>query len=128
MKPLLLAAAAAALCGCATRPPYTDATIGGERQAYIHCAVTKAFSLSSSPEPALHIAQLAVNECEQEKIAVYDKLKTENARRLQAKAFAESYVSELSSTMVSQIAVRLMQVRNRKGSGNIKPSGRSIDI
>lgn len=118
MKLYLLAAAMAAIAGCAVNPSYTDATISPERKAYIHCAVVKAYSRFDTPEAALDIARTAVEECEPQKRAVYDKLLAENASQAQGKLFADSYISELSATMVNHIALRLDEVRVQRKDGS----------
>lgn len=114
VKLYLLAATMAALAGCAVNPSYTDATISPERKAYIHCAVVKAYSRFNAPDATLDIARTAVQECEPQKLAVYDKLLAENAGQAQGKHFADSYISELSATMVSHIALRLDEVRMQR--------------
>jgi hypothetical protein len=125
VKLYLLAATMAAFAGCAVNPSYTDATISPERKAYIHCAVVKAYSRYDAPAAALDIARNAVQECEPQKRAVYAKLLAENAGQAQGKLFADSYISELSATMVSHIALRLDEVRTQRRSGSKTPSRKS---
>jgi hypothetical protein len=117
---LILAGISLSLAGCAIQqwqPPFTDVTVMEERKAYVLCAANNAFSLSGSNEPALHIAQIAIRECELERIAVYDKLSAENAEHREAVSYVNSYMTLLDSTMVNQLALRLMEVRTRKKDG-----------
>lgn len=117
---LILAGISLSLSSCAIQqqqPPFTDATVMAERKAYVRCAVNNAFSLSDSDEPALHIAQIAVRECELERAAVYDKLSAENADHQDAVSYVNSYMHLLDTTMVNHLAARLMEARVRKKSG-----------
>lgn len=87
--------------------------------------MTKAFSLSDTAEPALDIAQVAVRECDLEKIAVFHKLSAENAGKPDGRSYAAAYVNELHTTMVSHIAVKLMEARTRKRAGE-RTDGRAM--
>lgn len=118
---LILAGISLGLAGCALQqqqqPPFTDATVMAERKAYVRCAVNNAFSMSGSDEPALHIAQIAIRECELERAAVYDKLSAENADNRDAVSFVHSYMNLLDTTMVNHLALRLMEARAKRKGG-----------
>lgn len=102
---------AASLWGCATRQPLTDDNLQPDIEAYSQCANKYALSLLSTPDPADQVARMAVSYCGAERLTLLDKLKAENAGKIHAAVYAESFVDGIEEKLKTQIADKIKQMR-----------------
>jgi hypothetical protein len=99
------------LTGCATERPFSDKSIIAAHQAYIRCAVQKAFAAPLSELPVIDVARSAVAQCEEEKAQVQARLREENAGKPGVTSFVAGYIDEMHLATIGQIAAELPRLR-----------------
>lgn len=110
---------AVVLAGCASSQAYSDATNAWERKAYITCAVTRALLVDDYDAAPQEAVRKAMQQCNDERLALFAKLIAENAGKPFAMTFVEAYMDELQATMLEHISLRLEQ-RNSRTPHNTK--------
>jgi hypothetical protein len=111
MRTYLIAAGIAALAGCASPAKFTHNSADPQIAAYKSCALTRAMSLASSPDPAIDIAKVSVGMCENHLQAVNEKLREENKRHTYGGMHSNRFTDGLRDGLVPVVASEVMKKR-----------------
>jgi hypothetical protein len=111
MRTYLIVASIAALAGCASPAKFTHNNADPQIAAYKSCALTRAMSLASSPDPAIDIAKVSVGMCENHLQAVNEKLREENKGHTYGGMLSNRFTAGLRDGLVPMVANEVMKKR-----------------